>query len=101
MIIEEKIVIAKHFSCFPFGRYSSDGPDSGERLREEFLVPALKRADILYIDFDGMMSAGSSFIEEAFGGLIRINGFTSLDLNKKIKIIGDSFIVTQIKRFIE
>lgn len=65
----KKINIAKDFSKFPSGRYRADGDFSGERLREEFLLPALKSNDIVEIELDGVNGYASSFLEEAFGGL--------------------------------
>jgi len=65
------ITIAKDFSPFPAGRYVSDGPNSGERFRDEILYPALKESSSVTVDMDGALGYGSSFLEEAFGGLIR------------------------------
>ncbi len=68
----DHLSIAKDFSEFPAGRERKDGPYSGERFREELLVPLLRKNDnVLEIDFDGTMGFGSSFLEEAFGGLVR------------------------------
>lgn len=67
--------IAKRFSRYPAGRVPADGPYNGTRFREEFLVPELRRlgpSDRLQVDFDGLEGAGSSFLEEAFGGLVRV-----------------------------
>ena len=70
--------IAKHFSRWPAGRFQSDGRFNGERFRQEHLVPALRRlgsSDRLQVVFDELEGAGSSFLEEAFGGLVRVEGF--------------------------
>lgn len=72
------IDIAKVFSRHPAGRVPADGPNSGERFRDEILVPALKEAmersdsTPVIVDIDGCRSFGSSFLEEAFGGLARV-----------------------------
>ena len=59
----------------PGGRFISDGPFSGEWFREEILRPALAAAidagQKLNVEMDGTSGYGSSFLEEAFGGLIR------------------------------
>lgn len=81
------ISIAKEFSETPAGRYFADGPFSGQRFREEKLYPALKEYDLVVVDFDGTLGYGSSFLEEAFGGLIREHGMTLEELNRKLKII--------------
>lgn len=99
-----KILISKQFSKTPFGRYVSDGPHSAVRFRKEFLVPAF--VDIeepIEVDFDGIsLAIGSSFLEEAFGGLIRKEGI-SKDKVKKYLIIKSElpFYEQQIARFID
>lgn len=68
-----KLVISD-FSETPSGRYRSDGPCSGEVFREEVLIPALEKLaekEILSIKIDGVEGYGSSFLEEAFGGVVR------------------------------
>jgi hypothetical protein len=52
---------------FPAGRNRSDGPYSGEFLRDEKLLPVLAQ-DKVIVDLDGTLGYGSSFLEEAFGG---------------------------------
>ncbi|WP_197716296.1 STAS-like domain-containing protein [Tritonibacter mobilis] len=75
------IDIAKQFSRHPAGRVPSDGPDNGERFRNECLVPALLAAlnsapkKTVVVDIDGCRSFGSSFLEESFGGLARVPAF--------------------------
>ena len=72
--MEQKTVIniAKDFGRYPAGRYPSDGPFNGEDFRDKHLVPALhKNSDTIYIELDGARGLASSFLEEAFGGLVR------------------------------
>lgn len=66
------ISIAKQFSRHPGGRYKKDGPYSGEEFRADYLVPALEEGERVMIEMDGVRGYGSSFLEEAFGGLIRL-----------------------------
>lgn len=75
------INIAKEFSRYPAGRYLADGPANGEKFREEFLVPILREKNKAIIFMDGTRGYGSSFLEEAFGGLRRA-GY-SIDLLKQ------------------
>lgn len=92
-----QISIARDFSEFPAGRESSDGPNSGERFRSEFLLPALSDNEgIITVDLDGTMGFGSSFLEEAFGGLVRTQRLTYDDLRKRIKIIDSREIYEQM-----
>ncbi|KQY28319.1 hypothetical protein ASD38_16700 [Caulobacter sp. Root487D2Y] len=67
--------VATEFSPYLGGRYRDDGPWSGEQFREEFLRPRVKCAladnSVLNILFDGVAGMPTSFLEEAFGGLLR------------------------------
>lgn len=69
------INIAKEYTKTPGGRYIHEGPFSGEDFRERQLIPAVKKAmDAnchLVIILDGGFGYAPSFLEEAFGGLIR------------------------------
>lgn len=69
--------IAKDFTRFPAGRYKVNGDTSGEAFREKFLEPALKAGEHVTVNFDGTVGYGSSFLEEAFGGLVRKLKLTS------------------------
>lgn len=80
------ISIAKQFSPTPAGRYVADGPFPGEKFRDELLLPALKRDDDeVVVDMDGAAGYGSSFLEEAFGGLVR-KGFDPVQLRRRLVI---------------
>jgi len=65
------IDIAKDFSSVPAGRHLSDGDYSGEFFRESLLRPALKEFEKVEVILDDTAGFGSSFLEEAFGGLVR------------------------------
>lgn len=80
------ISIAKEFSDCPAGRYRKDGPDSGERFRDELLYPALSKGETVEVDLDGSLGYGSSFLEEAFGGLVRERGLSASELRQRLKI---------------
>ena len=64
-----KIDVANEFSRKPFGRLRSDGDFSAEVFREDWLLPALQEYDKVIVDLSGSNLYGSSFLEEAFGGL--------------------------------
>lgn len=80
------INVAKDFSQYPGGRFLSDGEFSGQRFREEFLEPALRGNDCVIVQLDGTLGYGSSFLEEAFGGLVRTSGFRSDQLSETLKL---------------
>ena len=83
----ETISIALSFSKAPAGRYYTDGPYSGQKFRTEVLFPALENSEKVEVDLDGTLGYGSSFLEEAFGGLIRECGLTLDQINSKLTIV--------------
>ena len=85
--IMKRIDIAKDFSDTPIGRYHpDDGPFTGERFREEFLYPALKKEGQITVAIDATEGYGSSFLDEAFGGLVRKGYFTAKQLSVALQI---------------
>lgn len=83
----KKIInISEQFSRSPAGRYIKDGPYSGEAFRTGLLVPALNEAEEVEVQLDGALGFGSSFLEEAFGGLVRVEHVSKHTLEKKLKI---------------
>ena len=74
------IDIGSDFSKKPFGRYREDGKFSGSRFRDEILIPALDAHEKVEIYLDGVISFGSSFLEESFGGTVRTGKYTSEEL---------------------
>lgn len=80
------IKIANDYSETPLGRYVTDGEFSGERFREEFLRPALQQPGEVEVDIDDVEGYGSSFLDEAFGGLIREGYFSAKDLNQRLRV---------------
>lgn len=87
------ISVLNDFSRYPGPRYRDDGPFSGEQFREEIIEPRLKEAlasgQRLKIILDGVAGYGSSFLEEAFGGLIR-RGFDVNTLNSALDIAAET-----------
>lgn len=71
------INIAEVYTKFPGGRYPQDGKGNGTDFRERFLVPVLKAHGKALIVLDGAVGYPSSFLDEAFGGLVRSRGFSA------------------------
>lgn len=86
-----KITVIKDFGRKPYGRYQDQGEFSGERFRKEVLAPKLKQASStgvkVEVILDGYNRYGRSFIDEAFGGLIREEGFSSAQLHNLLEIV--------------
>lgn len=81
---EYKISVVKDFSKRPYGRYPDDGDGCGQYFRANILAPKLREYDKVHVDLDGYNRYGRSFLDEAFGGLIREEGFTWEDLQRKL-----------------
>jgi hypothetical protein len=80
------IYVAKDFSKMPCVRNRDDGKKSGEEFRDDFLLPALKTHERVTVDLNGVLTLGSSFLEEAFGGLVRKGYYTAKELSAKLII---------------
>lgn len=95
--------IARDFSPVPAGRYRSDGAHSGEVFREEHLRPALTKAEIVKVVLDGAEGYGSSFLEEAFGGLVRSGEIDSNDALRRIELVSDEdpTLVSEIQSYLQ
>ena len=82
--------IAEEFSKTPGGRFRRHGPYSGEEFRDDVLCGLLRSAigsgDTLAIILDGTHGYGSSFLEEAFGGLIRLGLFDREQVGEHLEI---------------
>lgn len=81
------ISIAKDFSDVPWGRYPADGDVCGQIFREQFLEKLLRESqEVLIISLDGVEGLGSSFLDEAFGGLVRRCHIPESTLRGRLKI---------------
>lgn len=78
------------FSTYPSGRYEKDGDANGTKFRVEILAPAVKKAlqnsAKVVVSLANVMSFGSSFLEEAFGGLVREEHFSKRDLQRVLEV---------------
>lgn len=95
------INIGRDFSRFPVGRYLRDGDSNGQLFREDHLTPAITNYDEVVIELDDALGYGSSFLEEAFGGLIRV-GRDQRELKKKLKLqSSDDSLKNEIWQYID
>jgi hypothetical protein len=87
------IKIAKDFSYAPGPRYIHEGKNSGELFRTTILHHAMKEAILskqkLTVDLDGTGGFGRSFLEEAFGGLIRIDKMSYQSILDVLEVISN------------
>lgn len=102
-----KLIIAKEFSTAPGPRYNVEGDWSGEKFRKGVLLPkllaAINEGKIVYIDLDGTAGYGTSFLEEAFGGLIREEHLEIATIKKHIEIKSNEepYLIDDITSYLE
>ena len=101
-----KINIAVDFSRIPGARYPEEGDFSGQEFRQTILLPILQEAskinEMLTINLDGTAGLGTSFLEESFGGLIRVDKFDIESLKNTLEFISeeDPDYITEIWSYI-
>lgn len=84
--IELKVI---DFNPKPYGRFPKHGEGCGENYREKVLVPALHKYDKVHVNLTGYNRYGRSFLDEAFGGLIRESEFTGAQIHSKLSYSHD------------
>lgn len=98
---KKTIDIGKMFSRYPAGRFPSDGPFNGELFRNTILIPELKKNQIIAIELDDTAGYGSSFLEEAFGGLVREGISHKIIKNNIFFNSEDESLVEEINEYID
>ena len=99
--------IASEFSRTPGSRYRKEGDFSGEQFREELLLPCLHAAlaanETVDVVLDGTAGYGTSFLEEAFGGLIREDRLTVEEVLATLHFVSheEPYLVADIKSYVE
>lgn len=97
-----KIIKVAEFSKYPGPRFEYLGPNSGEKFRTEVLKPAIDSNENVAVDLDGVFGYGSSFLEEAFGGLVR----AGVPQNKMLRLLenliskNDPSIKSEIEEYV-
>jgi hypothetical protein len=95
------INIAKDYTRFPSGRFLRNGNTSGEGFRLKLLVPALSGGDRVKVELDGTIGYGSSFLEEAFGGLVRQLQSAPDELLSRLELVSrDASLIAEVKQYI-
>ncbi len=83
-----------------------EGKFSGEVFRKEYLYPKLRACiendSKLVIVLDGTAGYGTSFLEEAFGGLIRHNNLTHAEIMSHISVVSEEqpYLVDDINDYL-
>ncbi len=103
----KKLKVIEDFNFTTGPRYIREGANSGEEFRINVLYPKVKEAInnkcVLEIDLDGAAGYGTSFLEEAFGGLIRENNLSYNAINSHIRIISteEEYLIEDIDEYMK
>lgn len=96
--------IAKQYTRGPGPRYISEGPFSGEDFRESVLLSLIEQAQKqntkLLIDLDGGYGYSTSFLEEAFGGAVRVLKCNTISTLLEFKSDEEPSLLEEIKEYI-
>lgn len=101
------LIVAEHFSRTPGSRYEREGEFSGEVFRRQVLLPRVREAlaahERLIVDLDGTAGYGTSFLEEAFGGLVREDNISAPTLKAVLQFKSDEedYLAEDIWSYIE
>lgn len=98
---EQVVDVGVDFTRFPAGRTLSDGPYCGAVFRDRFLRPRLDKGESVMVKLDSALGYGSSFLEEAFGGLIRLKYPKDKVLSLVKLETSDALLIEEIKGYIE
>lgn len=95
-----KTIHVSEFTKYPIGRKQKDGNNSGEEFREKYLIPELSIKNPVTVDLDGTLGYGSSFLDEAFGGLLRTpHNFTIEQLDQLLTLTGPEDYVQEARSY--
>lgn len=91
---DEVLIEVGDFSKTPYGRYPDDGDANGSKFRE-ILEVKLRDPNIskIYVSLDSVEDGyeyGSSFLEEAFGGLVRVSKINKDQIFSKLVIVTEN-----------
>jgi hypothetical protein len=94
--------VADDFTKYPGFRYKQLGKGSGEEFFTNHLTPAFTDYVKVVIKLDGTSGYGSSFLEEAFGSLVRDLKLSPKDLRQRLVLIStDTSKIIEIWQYIE
>ena len=84
------IDVAQDFSQSPRRLTPKDVPANATTFRQQHLVPVLENNDRAIVILDGVGGYSASFLNDAFGGLVRKEGYSA-------KKVFDSFVFRATK----
>lgn len=96
--------VSEEFTKSPGPRYVIEGDFSGQVFYNTLLktkyIEAVEKDCKLIINLDGTYGYGTSFLEEAFGGLVR-DGFENVWDRIEIVTLEEDYLEDDIKKYIQ
>lgn len=86
------VIKLRALTMTPGPRSRTIGENSGQWFREEHLLPALRASapnGVVTVDLDGTYGCSSSFLDEAFGGLVKRDGMNPEEVRRRVKVISE------------
>jgi hypothetical protein len=100
----EHVLRVRDYTTTPGGRYAGDGPFPGQEFLALHLRPAFEKAQnagaTLLVDLDGTAGYASSFLDEAFAGLVGVFGRTAVERIIRIKSTAEPYLEEDIRQYI-
>ena len=93
------IDIGREFAKHLGARYREDGKNSGQQFREEVLEPAFADHDLVVIALDSIGGYSASFMEEAFGGVVRKFGLDAVNSKLRFDAVERAYLVPIIQQW--
>ena len=103
--MKKKYSIAKEYSRYPGPRYEWQGERSGQHFLETVLLDmfdeAVSSGEVLEINLDCTVGYGSSFLEEAFGGLVRKRDKSLVKKHLSFVSEEEEYLIDEINEYID
>ena len=98
-----KVINVVDFTEFPGPREKKYGDYSGEEYRDTILIPEINKGEQFAVCLDNVFGYGSSFLEEAFAGLIRkgVPEETVLNIAENLISNDDPSLIVEINQYIQ
>jgi hypothetical protein len=98
-VATKHIDIGVDFAKYLGARYRADGKSSGQEFREDLLEPAFEANDLIVIGLDGIGGYSASFMEEAFGGLVRKYGLDAVNSKIRFDAVERAYLVPIVQQW--
>ncbi len=95
------INIGRDFAAYLGPRLRRDGKNSGESFRIEVLEPAFRANDLVVVELDSIAGYSASFMEEAFGGLVREFGYDAVHGKIRFDALTKAYLIPVIEQWMQ